>query len=218
MIPAGYRIENGCLWPAGDIGAAAVLFNDAASINAVLPFCTGRDVAVQAGGNCGIWPRDLGRLFRLVYTFEPDPVNFRCLCANAPAENVVKFNAALGDAHETVGLALRPENVGAHRVAGQGDVPTLRIDDLGLATCDLIYLDVEGYEMRVIAGAVDTIRRCKPVIVVEDKGLSEHYGAPRGQVVLGLQQFGYRVAKRLHHDVVMVPTADLPLRGATENG
>jgi FkbM family methyltransferase len=206
-VPAGYRMHRDMLWPETDRGAAAALFNDARGIPDVVAFCTGRDVAVQAGGNCGIWPRDLSAMFRLVYTFEPDPMNFRCLCANVPAENVVKFNAALGDTHETVGMMLRPDNVGAHRISGAGDIPTLRIDDLGLQSCDLIYLDIEGYEMKAIVGGMETIRRCRPVIVVEDKGLSEHYGQPKGAVIESMRSAGYRVAARLHHDVVFVNDA-----------
>lgn len=204
-VPRGYRMQRDMLWPATDFGAAAVLFNDAKGIERVVKHCIGRDVVVQAGGNCGIWPRDLSVLFRLVYTFEPDPMNFRCLCANAPAENVIKFNAALGDAHEAVGMMFRPDNVGAHRVAGAGSIPTLRIDDLALPVCDLIYLDIEGYELKAIKGARETIARCRPVVVVEDKGLSQHYGTAQGEVVIELKAMGYRVAERLQHDVVMVP-------------
>lgn len=206
MTPEGYRIERGLLWPETDVGAAAVLFSGVADLEAVYRHCREFGVAVQAGGNCGIWPKALGEKFRAVYTFEPDPMNFRCLCANAPAENVFKFNAALGAVHEGVDMICRPDNTGAHRINGTGAIPTLRIDDLGLSACDLIYLDVEGYEMRALHGAEFTIFRHRPVIVIEDKGCSVPYGVALGETPQWLaDRFGYRIAERLHRDVVLVP-------------
>lgn len=205
-VPAGYRIERGLLWPAEDRGAAAVVFNFMSDLDVVYRRCRSLNVAVQAGGNCGVWPKAMGEKFRVVYTFEPDPVNFRCLCANAPAENVYKFNAALGDEHRGVRLNLRPDNVGAHQVGDAGDIPTMRIDDLALAECDLIYLDIEGCELPALRGASRTLSCCRPVVAVEDKGMSARYGIAKGEVeTFVCETFGYRVVERPHRDVVMIP-------------
>jgi FkbM family methyltransferase len=202
MTPKGYRIERGLLWPATDVGAAAVLFAGVADLAVAYRHCREFNVAVQAGGNCGIWPKDLGKKFRVVYTFEPDPMNFRCLCANAPAENVFKFNAGLGAGHRTTSLLLRPDNVGAHQIGGAGDIPMLRIDDLALAACDLICLDVEGFELNALIGALETIERFQPTIVVEDKGVA---GVKQGQVVSWLVHgMGYSVAEKVSKDVILV--------------
>jgi len=52
----------------------------------------------------------------------------------------------------------------------------MTIDDLGLDACDLIQLDVEGFEAKVLQGASQTITRCRPVIMVEDRGHGTRYG------------------------------------------
>lgn len=201
-----YRTDRGLLWPSTDVAGPAIMLNGAADLLQVYPLCRGFDVAVQAGGHCGVWPRDLGLKFGTVYTFEPDPVNFRCLCVNAPAENVFKFNAALGDKRGTVDLERRPANCGAHQISGPGRIPVLMIDDLGLSACDVIYLDIEGSELPALKGAQRTIQACRPVIAVEDKGMSDRYGIAVGEVVLWLRDsFNYRVALRPQRDVVMVP-------------
>ncbi len=207
MIPPGYRIERGLLWPESDVGAAAAVFEMAGDLDAVYPYCRGFKVAVQAGGNCGVWPAAMGQAFDTVYSFEPDPTNFRCLCANAPAENIFKFNAALGNAHRGVDLVRYPHNVGAHYVEPdkRGPIPMLCIDDLALQACDLIYLDIEGYELKALYGGIQTIRAHWPVVVIEDKGLSEKYGTAKGMVEVRLADFGYQVKARLNRDIVFVP-------------
>lgn len=203
-IPDGYRLERNLLWPATDRDCAAVVFDGVHDLEIAYQFCRRFDVAVQAGGNCGVWPAKMAERFGTVFTFEPDPMNFRCLCANAPEERIVKFNAALGDHHNAVGLLRDPRNVGAHSIQGSGTIPVLRIDDLVLDKCDLIYLDVEGFELNALRGAADTIRRLKPVVVAEDKGHSEKYGFPQGFLEQYLAiHFGYQVAARQHRDIAL---------------
>ncbi len=208
--PEGYRLERGYLWPAEDRECAAVVFDMTKDLEiayrAVEERGQGFRVAVQAGGNCGVWPKIMGERFETVYTFEADPVNFRCLCANAPAENIFKVNAALGFQRGCVDLARDPANIGAHYVHRSGAIPVLQIDDLCLDACDLIYLDIEGFELKALHGGAETITRHRPVIVVEDKGLSSRYGSPKGEIERWLQCFGYRVAARPHRDVVLVPS------------
>lgn len=201
--PDGYRFVKGLLWPVDDVGCIATI-HGTAGLDQAYQHCRGFDVAVQAGGNCGVWPAAMGKKFEAVYTFEPDPVNFRCLCANATAPNVFKFNAALGNHRGTVGLEMRPGNCGAHKVSGPGSIPVLRIDDLGLTDCDLIYLDIEGSELHALRGAADTIEACWPVIVVEDKGVSKEYAVGYIEKEMA-ERFGYRVAERVHRDTILVP-------------
>lgn len=142
-------------------------------LDAVMAQTVGRSVAVQAGGNLGLFPKRLAKKFRAVYTFEPDPENFAKLMHNAPEANIVKLQAAVGAERALVSTvkARRDGKPNVHEgvthISGPGMIPTLRIDDLGLSVCDLIYLDTEGCELDGLNGAVETIARCRPVIALE---------------------------------------------------
>lgn len=143
-----------------------------------------RSVCIQAGGNCGMYPKLLAQRFHTVYTFEPDPVNFYALTQNCTDKNIIKVQAALGATCGTCGISRKfPNNSGSYRVVeNQGPVLRVSIDSFNLPVVDFMQLDVEGYEEQVIAGAVDTIRRCEPVISVESPTdflhhkLTEHLG------------------------------------------
>lgn len=154
------------------------------------------NVVVQAGGYCGIFPRLLSQLFSVVYTFEPDPMNFHCLVMNCPIDNVIKIQGALGDKHEMVSIIRNHErNRGMNTVRStKGSmVPTFRIDDMMLPECDLIQLDTEGYEYKILLGAMNTIETFKPTIIVEDTNSSiEDF----------LFQYDYRKCDVSHRDTV----------------
>lgn len=200
--PFGYRYVHGFLWPEGDTACANVTFDNVSDVDMAIEHCRSMRTAVQAGGNTGVWPDYLCRKFRRIYTFEADPANFRCLCANAPAENVFKFNAALGSARGTVGMDRNPKNCGSYQVDGAGPIPVLRIDDLGLDECDFLQLDIEGMEYHALVGAEATLVRCRPVVMIEDKGLSERYGVQRGAAGEYLRTLGAKQVGEIHRDLI----------------
>lgn len=130
-------------------------------------FVESHQVVVQAGGNCGFYPKKYATLFNRVYTFEPEWLNFYCLCRNVTETNVVKIQACLGEKPSMVDLAINEKNRGKNFINGAGKYPVLQIDQLGLDSCDLIHLDIEGYEYYALMGAKNTITQFKPTIVVE---------------------------------------------------
>lgn len=178
-LSATKLLHGAWLWPESDERCAKFVFKRLPDLYTALEHVPGRGICVQAGGNCGVWPKHLAREFSTVYTFEPDPLNFRCLCANASDENVMKFNAAVGNARGCIDLD-RSSNCGAHSVSGAGRIPMIRIDDLALPGCDFLQLDIEGHEFPALQGAEDTVRRYHPVVMIEDKALKRR-AIERGQ-------------------------------------
>ncbi|SBW13436.1 hypothetical protein BR10RB9215_C10241 [Brucella sp. 10RB9215] len=57
--------------------------------------------------------------------------------------------------------------------SGMQQVHAITIDQLSLAKCELIKCDVEGMSNKVIAGALETIKKFKPIIVSEVNDVAE---------------------------------------------
>lgn len=162
--------EGNWMWPAPDDGAWKGPSEEwvTSHRDGYIEFCRGREVVVQAGGNCGLYPKLFAKYFKRVYTFEPDALNFHCLVNNCQEDNIIKINAALGDTNKLVGINNGCKvNTGAYTINEKGYIPTFTIDQLALDACDLIQLDIEGYEVFAIKGALETIRKFKPVISME---------------------------------------------------
>lgn len=195
---------GGFLWPIGDRHAAKVLLNEVRGLDVAMEYVRGRDVCVQAGGNVGVWPAYLAKTFAEVWTFEPDLANYLCLLRNIPS-GVYPFLAALGHKPMGVSMELSPDNVGAHSldIMHPGRTPVLTIDELELQACDLIVLDCEGFEPLIVDGAADTIRKFKPVLMIEDKDLSRHYGKRQGWPERDIA--GYRVVAKYRNDLILAP-------------
>ena len=74
-------------------------------------------------------------------------------------------------------------NVGMNVIAPPSEkfqIPMMTIDGLNLNACDMIQLDVEGFEQYAIRGAIATIQKFKPVIIAERFNTNEHQAAMRG--------------------------------------
>jgi FkbM family methyltransferase len=129
-----------------------------------------------------------------VHAFEPIPEHFICLLNNCPKAHC--YNVAVGDGtrYKTVfmqgntgGTWLRP-----------GSQFSIRIDDLKPPQLDILKIDVEGFEDKVLAGAAETIRKLHPVIHIElNKNGLARFGATPNSVRENLISLGYK-----HLDVV----------------
>lgn len=199
MVRGAVNVK-GYLWPESDIHARAVI-GDAEDVELALKYVTTKAVAIQAGGLCGVWANRLLKSFAEVWTIEPDLQNYLYLVRNMDHGVMPIWGALTGNGIGGVSLERRENNAGAHFVDGPGRIGTLTIDELQLENVGLICLDIEGMEPLALAGAIETLERCKPVLMVEDKGLSERYGHPRGWPD---SLPGYRVVERVKRDVILV--------------
>jgi FkbM family methyltransferase len=174
----------------------------------VLPFCTQRRTAIDVGAHIGLWTRMLLQKFEYIVAFEPVAENFACLLQNVLSKKARLENAALGSCQEFCTMTM-PEkgNSGCWHVKPEGkDTQITTLDSYLLRDVDLIKIDAEGYEGRVISGAVTTIMQSRPTIVFEDNGLGQkYYGINWLDPKAMLLQMGYRQALRIRKDEIWTP-------------
>ncbi len=201
-------------WAAGLVGSVTALKyaqRDLPNLDQIVAMARGRTAAVQAGGNNGIYPKRLAESFQTVYCFEPSADCFAAMQINAPESNIIRIQAALGCERRLVGLSQQrrdgksDNHEGITHVAGSGTVPTLQVDDLGLPVCDLVALDVEGWELYALQGAAQTLARCRPVVSVEINKSLGFVGLEREDVRAYLRSHDYRFVVKLASDEVFVP-------------
>ncbi len=167
MINNLVELRDGWHWPKTDINCWKFMQTYPNVPELISEFVSNKGTVVQAGGNCGFYVKKYAELFDSVYTFEPDWLNFYCLVNNVPEENVIKTQACLGNESMLVNLAVKEVNRGKNFIKGNGIYPVYKIDNIGLTSCDLIHLDIEGFEYFALLGAIETIKKFKPVIAVE---------------------------------------------------
>jgi FkbM family methyltransferase len=134
-------------------------------------------VVVDGGAHIGVLTVLLARLCPQghVYAFEPVPENHAHLRANLAANgigNVTAERTALFRDDGELTLTFDESYPGGSHVGdGKCRVASARLDTWaraqGLDRLDLVKLDVEGVEPAVLDGAEETLRRFRPVTVVE---------------------------------------------------
>jgi FkbM family methyltransferase len=138
-------------------------------------------VVLDVGANVGVFTQALAHAVTsagAVLSFEPQRFVHQVLCANVALGGLTwvrTFHAAVGREAGSilvpvVGYAVAG-NYGGLALGGfsKGEpVPVLTIDSLKLRACHFAKIDVEGMELDVVAGADETIARCRPVLYMEN--------------------------------------------------
>ena len=203
------QIDENTIWPKNGNRTYNTLITQLSHWDYVSPYLKKTNVMIQAGGNCGLLVRPFVDKFKQIYTFEPDPLNFYCLNNNLPYSNVCKIQGCLGSVNKCVSLDnifLNGDNsdVGAYFVKKEnGYTPTFKIDDLNVNQCDLIMLDVEGFEYNVLQGAKNTLLKYKPVLCLEFyEPWLNRFNVNSDIIKEFLKEFGYKQVAHYHSDVI----------------
>lgn len=155
-----------------------------ADIDKAVEFCTRFNMAVDCGAHRGVVTRRLAQYFKRVVAIEPSDLADLIDCAT-----VIK--AALGEVAGQCGMRDGKYNTGQRHVVEGDDVEVITLDSMNIEP-DFIKIDVEGREWHVLKGGEDTIRRCQPVIMLEENGLNRRYGVPDGEPGRLLESWGAR--------------------------
>ena len=149
-------------------------------------------VVVDIGAQIGVFTLKASCLSAKVHSFEPMVLHYLQLIRNIGLNqytNIIPYNFAISDkmevtkyawSHDTntggsgLDVSLDINNPDVQRLikspvncASDEPVLTKTLDSIDIPKVDFIKMDTEGCELLCIRGAVETIKRCTPVIMAE---------------------------------------------------
>jgi len=152
---------------------------------------------VDVGANIGVFSLNQVMLkdAKRVIAFEPSPEVFSRLTKNIEIngiKSVQAVNAAVGDEPGT--LSFVEGRISANgRVSETGSlkVPCVRLDDelRDVTSIDILKIDTEGYEIHVLRGASETLRKTERI------ALELHYPGEQQEVEAIVFPLGFSLAK-----------------------
>jgi len=154
------------------------------------------NTCIDIGSNVGMWTRELAGKFKKVYCFEPNPNFIECFNKNITENNVELFQYGLSDMEHTASQIKQSTILSEY----PGDVMCKTLDSFNLKNIDFIKIDVDGYEYKVLRGAIKTLRDNNPIINIELKRDKRKETARRCRKFLG--KLGYTYIKRTRHDEI----------------
>lgn len=185
---------------------------DAADIREALRSMPKGGVMFDLGANFGYYSIKIATELRgdcCVYAFEPNPVTMERFRKNLQlnsSRGVHPQAEGLSDAPGRASVVDPPGHSGAaylDQVIGPGPdisdsihVTTLDLfcEQRNIDRIDLIKMDIEGAELRALRGGVETIRRLKPVILIElNPDTLGRDGCSVRDVVVFLEDLGYAI-------------------------
>lgn len=191
-------------------------------LQAALALVTEWRGAVDVGAHVGLWAMHLARAFQYVACFEPVAAHRECFHRNVQGRHVELFDFACGnlrDGHAVLRTAPSSSGDTGVVVVGEdardlgqaverGDHIAImaRFDDVLDPTQPIGFLkvDCEGYELHVLQGAEQLLRRWRPVVCVEQKpGHAQRYGLKETQAVDYLRGLGAGLRREIGGDFIM---------------
>lgn len=168
---------------------------------------------VDVGAHIGSWTLVLAPHASKVTAFEPQKMRYYQLCGGIALngfEHVTAINCGLASRdrsghtntltkyrEDTGSSTLRPDVVehsirNSNKEMGREDILLRTLDEFKLDDVSLIKIDVEGFELEVLQGAEETLRRCRPHIVFEMWDW-DWFKPHRDATIAWLSQQGYAV-------------------------
>lgn len=159
--------------------------------------CSAKGVVLDVGAWYGPYSYWLSKKSLWVHAFEPNPEVADTLMA-LKRKNVTVHPTAVSNINGIANLYLSGSGKGTEAQSSLIEnsdcdnqlsikVPTLSIDSLEIKNVELIKIDVEGHEESVVRGAIKTICKYHPVLLVE---LEDRY-ADIASTISFLENLGY---------------------------
>lgn len=152
-----------------------------------------------------------------IWAFEPNPESYRCAQITMmlnDIQNVSFLQGGLGETPSKMNLTNKDKK--GVRLGGSSTIgvqnkeegTTEQIDILSIDVSipkdriiTILQLDVEGFEKQALMGALETIKRCKPILILED----DHGFTKSEWFRDNILSLNYKIAHKLHYNQVILP-------------
>lgn len=169
--------------------------------------CEQKRICIDIGANVGLWSCDLVKHFDQVIAFEPVQEFIDCFEKNVIATNYTMHRMALGRTESFINMNIVQGNTGHSHINkesfGQGTIPLKTLDSFNFTNVDMIKIDVEGFEEEILAGAMETIKLNKPILVIEQQKHEYQDDMIDTPAIKILQSWGYNVLTQISKDWVL---------------
>ncbi len=197
------KIVNGIAVVEGDlciskwVEECGELCHDKNSVPLILHHIKEGDTVIDAGSNIGshtlAYAQKVGKKGS-VLAFEPNKKNFDCLEYNLKDyDNTEVFNWGLSDEACKIKMNDVPTNAGmSYAEKAKKGIKCVTIDSLELERLDFCKIDTEGMEYKILKGAEQTIRKYRPVMVIEINNFAlNRNGTSDNDIYIYLIELGY---------------------------
>ena len=134
------------------------------------PFLNKNEVLLDGGTHFGQTVEEFIKFtnneFKRIYSFEPDIYNLQTAKKHFKDDRLFFSSKALYDKNETVGFINNLGFASKIDTAGDTKIEAVRIDDLDIEPPTIIKLHIEGDELKALNGAVKTISKHHPILMV----------------------------------------------------
>ena len=174
-----------------------------------IPHITNFTTAIDVGCRYGDFTRPIVEYFDHCHSFDYRMTGFmQALLAEPVGKKITYYETGLSDKEETAtawgGVIVE------HREGHVNDSKKMKarlrtMDSYGIQDVGFIKIDVEGHELMVLRGALNTIERNNPVICIEQNDATEKWDKGRKFEALDfLKDIGYEVVDTRKWDYIMV--------------
>ena len=150
-----------------------------------LSYVSNFDTVIDIGAHIGISVLHWADHFKNIQAYEPMIDHFNCLNENTKhLSQINRFNYAISNQQAILKGAYRTsKNSGTFQLIDDSyqqpskklprqlyDIESHRLDEFNFNNVGLIKIDVEGWELEVLKGAVNTINKHRPIMLIEATG------------------------------------------------
>ncbi len=152
-----------------------------------------------------------------IWAFEPNPESFRCAQITLVLNDIHNINlqpAGLGDTSSKINLTTKSKkgvSLGGSSLIESEEKSGKTTEEVRILTIDeaipsdrnisIIQLDVEGFEKQALMGALKTIKRCRPILILEDD-----HGLTKSEWFRDhILSLNYELGTNLHYNKIILP-------------